>query len=100
MIPQSARQFNERLVREDKLNDRYSDQLNQINWFIIITLENFIKLIYVWDSRSPQSGDGTSPDEVRWVWKTRALLIDWQENLWEILNALVKRYGVSIQENA
>ena len=58
MIPQSARQFNERLVREDKLNDRYSDQLNQINWFILITPENFIKLIYVWDSRSPQSGDG------------------------------------------
>ena len=100
MIPQSAaiqperllaqqsqsdcvgRQFNERLVREDKLNDRYSDQLNKINWFILITPENFIKLIYVWED------------------KTRALLIDWEENVWEILNALVKRYGVPIQENA
>jgi len=81
MIPQSARQFNERLVREDKLNDRYSDQLNQINWFILITPEDFIKLIYVWDN------------------KTRALLIDWEENVWEILNVLVNKYGVPVQEN-
>ena len=80
MIPQSARRFNETLVKEDKLNDRYSNQLNKINWDILITSENFIKLIYVWDN------------------KTRVLLIDWEENLWEILNVLVKQYGVSIQE--
>ena len=82
MIPQSARKFNERLVREDYLNDKYSDQLDKINWFILITPENFIKLIYVWDN------------------KTKALLIDLEESLWEILNVLVKQYGLSIQENA
>ena len=80
MIPQSARQFNERLVREDYLNDKYSDQLDKINWFILITPENFIKLIYVWDN------------------KTRALLIDLEESLWKILNVLVNKYGVSVQE--
>ena len=80
MIPQSAGQFNERLVREDYLNDKYSDQLDKINWFILITPENFIKLIYVWDN------------------KTRALLIDLEESLWKILNVLVNKYGVSVQE--
>ena len=81
MIPQSARRFNETLVKEDYLNDRYSDQLNQINWDIIVyEHENLLKLIYVWEG------------------KTKVLLIDWEENLWEILNALVKRYGVSVQE--
>ena len=78
MIPQSARRFNETLTKEDYLNDRYSDQLNKINWFILITPENFIKLIYVWDN------------------KTKVLLIDWEENLWEILNVLVNKYGVSV----
>ena len=83
MIPQSARQFNERLVKEDYLNDRYSDQLNQINWDIIVyEHEKLLKLIYVWEG------------------KTKVLLIDWEENLWEILNALVKMYGVPVQENA
>lgn len=78
MIPQSARQFNERLVREDYLNDKYSDQLDKINWFILITPENFIKLIYV--------GEG----------KTIALLIDLEESLWKILDVLVKKYGLHI----
>lgn len=82
MIPQSARQFNERYVREDKLNDIYSEQLNQINWFILITPENFIKLIYVWDG------------------ETKALIIDWEELIWKVLNALVIKYGVPIQENS
>lgn len=83
MIPQSARRFDERLTHEDYLNDRYSDQLNQINWDIIVyEHESLLKLIYVWEG------------------KTKVLLIDWEENLWEILNALVKRYGVPIQENA
>lgn len=82
MIPQSARQFNERYVREDKLNDIYSEQLNQINWFILITPENFIKLIYVWED------------------ETKALIIDWEELIWKVLNALVIKYGVPIQENS
>lgn len=82
MIPQSARQFNERFVREDKLNHIYSEQLNQINWFILITPENLIKLIYVWDG------------------ETKALIIDWEELIWEVLNTLVINYGVPVQENS
>lgn len=78
MIPQSARQFNERYVREDKLNHIYNEQLNQINWFILITPENLIKLIYVWEGG------------------TKALIIDWEELIWEVLNTFVKQYGLHI----
>lgn len=75
MIPQSARKFNERLSQEDSLNEKYSNLLNKINWFILITPERLYKLIYV------------AEDE------TRILYIDSKELVWNVLNTLVKQYG-------
>lgn len=96
MIPQSAaiqperllaqqsqsdcvgRQFNDILRQEDILNEKYYEQLEKINWLILITPERLYKLIYVAED------------------KTRVLFIDWQENVWEILNVLVNKYGIHI----
>lgn len=88
MIPQSARQFNDILKQEDILNEKYYEQLEKINWLILITPERLYKLIY------------TSLDEVEWVCKTRVLYIDSKELVWKVLDTLVKQYGVSVQENA
>ena len=82
MIPQSARQFNDILKQEDILNEKYYEQLEKINWLILITPERLYKLIYVAED------------------KTRILYIDSKELVWKVLDTLVKQYGVSIQENA
>ena len=42
MIPQSAKQFNDILKQEDILNEKYYEQLEKINWLILITFVSFI----------------------------------------------------------
>jgi len=78
MIPQSARQFNDILRQEDIINEKYYEQLEKINWLILITPERLYKLIYVAED------------------KTRVLYIDSKELVWKVLNTLVKQYGVSV----
>lgn len=75
MIPQSARQFNDILKQEDIINEKYYEQLEKINWLILITPERLYKLIYVAED------------------KTRVLYIDSKELVWDVLNTLVKQYG-------
>ena len=82
MIPQSARRFNDILKQEDIINEKYYEQLEKINWLILITSERLYKLIYVAED------------------KTRVLYIDSKELVWKVLDTLVKQYGVSVQENA
>ena len=82
MIPQSARQFNDILKQEDIINEKYYEQLEKINWLILITPERLYKLIYVAED------------------KTRVLYIDSKELIWKVLDTLVKQYGISVQENA
>ena len=75
MIPQSARQFNEILKQEDIINEKYYEQLEKINWLILITPERLYKLIYVAED------------------KTRVLYVDSKELVWKVLDTLVKQYG-------
>ena len=82
MIPQSARRFNDILKQEDIINEKYYEQLEKINWLILITSERLYKLIYVAED------------------KTRVLYIDSKELIWKVLDTLVKQYGISVQENA
>ena len=75
MIPQSARQFNDILKQEDILNEKYYEQLEKINWLILITPERLYKLIYVAED------------------KTKVIYIDSKELVWKVLDTLVKQYG-------